>query len=402
MTLYGSGQSAPDSNLDADEVLRRAESRRFVPKGSAVGLMPTRDKKLNFETGDSEVDNRLRGMIENLLHLSPYAMCITDMQKPDEPIVYANEMFCTWTEYPEDYIVGRNCRFLQGPATDPATVKAMRTAIKEGSEFRGIVRNYSRTGIHLWNNLVMRPIKNARGFVTHYTGIQSFSHEPPNEENTPAPQVMAFNPLAQHLNLKINVSGPSGALDPKEVAKALMSDLEQASGRMSPKILPKAGEGIRDETMDDTHGESPKRPKGRQTDLPPPSALNLMSKSGVEETKTSLPLQRKIEDDPTPGSPKKMKGDGGVGIPSNGGSETTTPGSKSAGAMVRRSRPSTIRRQGGECSVLPDKDVWLELVMRSFSPENVPHLPPPAATPERSTAMTIADFNKAQKSIGIA
>lgn len=63
-------------------------------------------------------------------------------------------------------------RFLQGPKTDRAVVVAMRDAINSGSEFRGMVTNYSRTGTLLYNNLVMTPVKNRDGTVTHYTGIQ--------------------------------------------------------------------------------------------------------------------------------------------------------------------------------------------------------------------------------------
>eukprot|EP00245_Coleochaete_scutata_P002353 TRINITY_DN1307_c0_g4_i1.p1 TRINITY_DN1307_c0_g4~~TRINITY_DN1307_c0_g4_i1.p1 ORF type:complete len:112 (+),score=20.99 TRINITY_DN1307_c0_g4_i1:33-338(+) len=61
-----------------------------------------------------------------------------------------------------------------------------------------------------------------------------------------------------------------------------------------------------------------------------------------------------------------------------------------------RPRVTSTRRQGGECQVLPDKDVWLELVMRSLTPENVPMLPPVEVTPPKSTAMSYSDFDQAQ------
>jgi hypothetical protein len=48
----------------------------------------------------------------------------------------------------------------------------MRDAINSGTEFRGMVTNYSRTGTLLYNNLVMTPVKNKDGTVTHFTGIQ--------------------------------------------------------------------------------------------------------------------------------------------------------------------------------------------------------------------------------------
>ena len=47
-------------------------------------------------------------------------MIITDPKLPDNPIVFANEAFQKLTGYPRDELLGRNCRFLQCPDTDPA------------------------------------------------------------------------------------------------------------------------------------------------------------------------------------------------------------------------------------------------------------------------------------------
>ena len=47
------------------------------------------------------------------------AMIATDSNRPDNPIVYANRAFFALTGYPEGEVLGRNCRFLQGPAPIP-------------------------------------------------------------------------------------------------------------------------------------------------------------------------------------------------------------------------------------------------------------------------------------------
>jgi PAS domain-containing protein len=51
---------------------------------------------------------------------------ITDANLPDNPIVYASGGFLTLTGYKLDQILGRNCRFLQGPETDPRAVDKIR------------------------------------------------------------------------------------------------------------------------------------------------------------------------------------------------------------------------------------------------------------------------------------
>ena len=57
---------------------------------------------------------------------------ITDPTLPDNPIIYASGGFLSLTGYKMDQILGRNCRFLQGPDTDPAAVDKIRRAIEEG------------------------------------------------------------------------------------------------------------------------------------------------------------------------------------------------------------------------------------------------------------------------------
>ena len=46
------------------------------------------------------------------------SMIITDPRKPDNPIVFANDSFLRLTGYAREEVIGRNCRFLQGPDTD--------------------------------------------------------------------------------------------------------------------------------------------------------------------------------------------------------------------------------------------------------------------------------------------
>jgi PAS domain-containing protein len=42
-------------------------------------------------------------------------MIITDPRQYDNPIIFSNKAFSDLTGYPADELVGRNCRFLQGP-----------------------------------------------------------------------------------------------------------------------------------------------------------------------------------------------------------------------------------------------------------------------------------------------
>ncbi|WJH38330.1 PAS domain-containing protein (plasmid) [Aliirhizobium terrae] len=42
-------------------------------------------------------------------------MIVTDPSQADNPIIFCNEAFRKLTGYSDEEIIGRNCRFLQGP-----------------------------------------------------------------------------------------------------------------------------------------------------------------------------------------------------------------------------------------------------------------------------------------------
>jgi hypothetical protein len=77
--------------------------------------------------------------------------CLTDPSRPDNPIVFASEgvsfakildycscspllEFHRTTQYGMSYVIGRNCRFLQGPKTNPFSVRRIREMIDSGKE----------------------------------------------------------------------------------------------------------------------------------------------------------------------------------------------------------------------------------------------------------------------------
>jgi non-specific serine/threonine protein kinase len=114
----------------------------------------------------------VRLALSRLIAWSPHALCVCDARAPDAPIVFANDNFFTQTGYGADEVLGRNCRFLQGKGTDPETVAEMRLKIARGEEFSGKVLNYHKNGVPLMNSLVVSPLFDAKGNVSHYIGIQ--------------------------------------------------------------------------------------------------------------------------------------------------------------------------------------------------------------------------------------
>ncbi len=73
--------------------------------------------------------------------------------------------------YAENEIVGRNCRFLQGEATDPATIDRLRIAIAANHEIEVDLLNYRKDGSSFWNRLLVSPVFEDRA-VTFFVASQ--------------------------------------------------------------------------------------------------------------------------------------------------------------------------------------------------------------------------------------
>ena len=100
------------------------------------------------------------------------AVCLTDPHLADNPMVFVNRAFVELTGYAEEELLGRNCRLLQGPDTDPKTVEMLRRAIAEEDVVLVEIRNYRKDGTGFWNALHLGPILDEQGRVRYFFGSQ--------------------------------------------------------------------------------------------------------------------------------------------------------------------------------------------------------------------------------------
>ncbi|CAA9403375.1 MAG: Serine phosphatase RsbU, regulator of sigma subunit [uncultured Quadrisphaera sp.] len=98
---------------------------------------------------------------------------VADARAEDSPLVWVNPAFTAVTGYSAAESVGRNCRFLQGPDTDPAAVGLLREAIAAGREVAVTLLNHRKDGTAFWNHVALSPVRDGRGEVTHVVGVQS-------------------------------------------------------------------------------------------------------------------------------------------------------------------------------------------------------------------------------------
>jgi len=89
----------------------------------------------------------------------------------DRELLYINDAFEEITGYDREEVVGRNCRFLQGPETEARTVDRLRRAIEAERPVSVEIRNYRKDGEMFWNALEIAPV-HGEDRVTHFVGFQ--------------------------------------------------------------------------------------------------------------------------------------------------------------------------------------------------------------------------------------
>ncbi|WP_345771768.1 EAL domain-containing protein [Geodermatophilus sabuli] len=112
-------------------------------------------------------------LLHRALAATPGGVCIVDVLRPDQPLVYVNPAFERLAGLPRAELLGRNCRFLQGPDTDPAAVAAVRRAVAAGEECRVTMLNHRGPDrVPWWNELHLAPVPGPDGTVAQYIGVQ--------------------------------------------------------------------------------------------------------------------------------------------------------------------------------------------------------------------------------------
>lgn len=99
-------------------------------------------------------------------------MVASNPVRSDNPLEVVNEAFCQLTGYPENEIIGRNCRFLTGDGTEPWLTERIRTAVRQRVSTLVDILNYRADGSSFRNGVLVAPLFDEDGEVQWFLGSQ--------------------------------------------------------------------------------------------------------------------------------------------------------------------------------------------------------------------------------------
>ncbi len=141
--------------------------------GTGDGLALVVFLQLDSPSADDDLETRLQALRDRAVVATDIAFTISDPRRPDCPLVWVNPSFARVTGYSAEESVGRNCRFLQGPATDPDSVRAIREALDEGRTVTQTLLNYRKDGTAFWNQVSISPVVDGDGELASFVGVQT-------------------------------------------------------------------------------------------------------------------------------------------------------------------------------------------------------------------------------------
>ncbi len=137
-----------------------ADNGKYTPLPTPSGFGPVKTL--------IEPDFRLMASLNN----SQQNFAISDPSLPDNPLVYCSQGFLDLTGYTLDQVLGRNCRFLQGPLTDQSAVDIIRKGVRDGVDTSVCLLNYKADGTPFWNQFFVAALRDADNNIVNYVGVQ--------------------------------------------------------------------------------------------------------------------------------------------------------------------------------------------------------------------------------------
>jgi diguanylate cyclase (GGDEF)-like protein/PAS domain S-box-containing protein len=117
---------------------------------------------------------------------------VCDATAADHPVIYANAAFAALSGHAAEALLGKNLRLLQGSDREQEGRQQMRAAVERGESARVLLRNYRPDGSLFWNEVLIQPLRDASGQLTHFVGYYRDASQRLQEDDKLSPDLPSW------------------------------------------------------------------------------------------------------------------------------------------------------------------------------------------------------------------
>ena len=155
---------------------RHRDGHEVFTESTGKPLLNERGETLRWRGVDTDITakKRVEDMVrlrERAIEAASVGIAIADARHPEYPTIYVNSALERITGYSEEEMLGKSLRFLQGQGTDESDQELIRKALHSGHRCEVVIKNYRKDGSGYWSELVLSPVSDEKGCLTHYIGI---------------------------------------------------------------------------------------------------------------------------------------------------------------------------------------------------------------------------------------
>ncbi len=157
---------------------RHKDGHEVFTESSGEPLFNDEGRLVKWRGVDHDITTRKR--YEDALRLRDRAIeavsvgiDICDANDKQHPNIYVNPALSRITGYSREELLGRSMCMLQGAGTDKAAIEEINRALQEERCCEVVLKNYRKDGTPFWNELLISPVRDESGKLTHFIGVQS-------------------------------------------------------------------------------------------------------------------------------------------------------------------------------------------------------------------------------------
>ncbi|MDO8140824.1 MAG: PAS domain S-box protein [Candidatus Brocadiales bacterium] len=169
------------SHLRRHTPFYKAEQRLLTKSGEWISVL-SRGKVVEWDSNgkpsrivgtnrDITIQKKVEDQLINLsraVEQSPITVMVTDVKGNIE---YVNPKFSQLTGYTKEEVIGQNPRILKSSETPRELHKRLWSTIISGNDWHGEMQNIKKDGSLYWEHIVVSPIKNPKGVITHFVAV---------------------------------------------------------------------------------------------------------------------------------------------------------------------------------------------------------------------------------------